>query len=56
MLTYSYKAKNISGNEYSGQIQAESRREVAALLKQKGLFLFKVDRQNKLFAVFSPAL
>ncbi|MHC4396857.1 MAG: type II secretion system F family protein [Planctomycetota bacterium] len=53
MLTYSYKAKNISGNELSGQIQAQSRNEVVAALKQKGLFLLKVVPQNRLSAAFA---
>jgi len=56
MLTFSYKAKNISGNELSGQIQAESRNEVIASLKQKGLFLLKVEPQNRLSLILkSPA-
>jgi len=56
MLTFSYKAKNISGNEFSGQIQAESRNDVIASLKQKGLFLLKVEPQNKLSLILkSPA-
>jgi type IV pilus assembly protein PilC len=53
MLTYSYKAKTISGSELAGQIQAKSRNEVVAALKQKGLFLLKVEPQNRLSAVFA---
>ena len=53
MLTYSYKAKNISGSELFGRIQARSRNEVVAALKQKGLFLLKVEPQNRLSAVFA---
>ena len=53
MLTYSYKAKNISGGEFSGQIQAKSRNEVIAALKQKGLFLLKVEPLNRLSAIFA---
>ena len=53
MLTYSYKAKNISGNELTGQLQARSRNEVVAALKQKGLFLLKVEPQNRLSAILS---
>ena len=53
MLTYSYKAKNISGNGLFGQIQAKSRNEVVTALKQKGLFLLKVAPQNRLSAVFT---
>ncbi|MHC4738826.1 MAG: type II secretion system F family protein [Planctomycetota bacterium] len=53
MLTYSYKAKNISGNELFGQIQAKNRNEVVAALKQKGLFLLKVAPQNRLSAAFA---
>ena len=53
MLTYSYKAKNISGTELTGQLQAKSRNEVVAALKQKGLFLLKVEPQNRLSAVFA---
>jgi type IV pilus assembly protein PilC len=53
MLTYSYKAKNIGGNELSGQMQAKSRNEVVAALKEKGLFLLKVEPQSKVSAVFS---
>ena len=55
MLTYSYKAKNISGNELFGQIQAQSRNEVVASLKQKGLFLLKVAPQNRLSVVFASS-
>jgi type II secretory pathway component PulF len=51
MLTYSYKAKNISGIELSGRLQAQSRSEVVAALKRKGLFLLKVEPQNRLFAI-----
>ena len=47
MLTYSYKAKSIGGGEFSGQLQAKSRSEVVAVLKQKGLFLLKVEPQNR---------
>ena len=53
MLTYSYKAKNISGSELSGQFQAKSRNEVVAALKQKGLFLLKVEPLSRLSAVFA---
>ena len=53
MITYSYKAKNISGNELSGQIQGQSRHDVVTVLKQKGLFLLKVEAQSKLFATFT---
>ena len=53
MLTYSYKAKNISGEELSGQLQAQSRAEVVATLKQKGLFLLKVEPLGRFSAVFA---
>jgi type IV pilus assembly protein PilC len=53
MLTYSYKAKNISGEELSGQLQAQSRAEVVGKLKQKGLFLLKVEPQSRFSAVFA---
>jgi len=53
MLTYSYKAKNISGTEFAGQLQARSRNEVVATLKQKGIFLLKVEPQNRLAAILS---
>ena len=53
MLTYSYNAKNINGSELTGQLQAQSRHEVIALLKQKGLFLLKVEPQNKFSAILT---
>ena len=53
MLTYSYKAKTITGTELTGQLQARSRNEVVAALKQKGLFLLKVESQNRLSAILS---
>ena len=46
MLTYIYKAKNISGVELSGRMQGKSRQEVVTALKQKGLFLLKVESEN----------
>jgi type II secretory pathway component PulF len=52
MNTYFYKAKNVGGNEFSGQMQANSRSDVVAALKQKGLFLLKVEPQNRFSAVF----
>ncbi len=53
MFTYSYTAKNISGSELSGQLQAKGRNEVVAALKQKGLFLLKVEPQNRFSAIFA---
>jgi len=53
MLTYSYKAKNISGNELFGQLQGKTRNEVVAALKQKGLFLLKVEPQSRFSAIFA---
>lgn len=53
MLIYSYKAKNISGSEFSGQLQAKNRNEVIAALKQKGLFLLKVEPLNRISAIFA---
>ena len=53
MFTYTYRAKNISGNELTGQLQAKSRNDVVAALKQKGLFLLKVEPQSKLSAIFA---
>ena len=53
MLTYSYKAKNISGNELSGQMQGKTRQEVVAALKQKGRFLLKVEARNIFTTVFA---
>ncbi len=53
MNTYIYKAKNAGGNEFSGQMQANSRSDVVAALKQKGLFLLKVEPQNRFSAVFA---
>ena len=55
MFTYSYKAKNISGNELAGQIQAKSRLEVITALKQKGFFLLKVEPQSRLSAIFASS-
>lgn len=53
MLTYSYKAKNINGNELSGQIQGKNRADVITALKQKGLFLLTVEPQSKFSAIFA---
>lgn len=53
MLTYSYKAKNIGGEELSGQVQGENRQEVIAALKQKGLFLLKVEPEGRFSSVFA---
>ena len=53
MFTYSYKARNFSGSELSGQLQAQSRSEVVTALKQKGLFLLTVEPQSKLSALFT---
>lgn len=53
MLTYSYKAKNISGAEFTGQLQAKSRSEVVATLKRKGLFLLTVEPQSRFATILS---
>lgn len=53
MLTYSYKAKNISGIELTGQLQAKSRNEVVAALKRKGLFLLTVEPQSRFATILS---
>jgi type II secretory pathway component PulF len=56
MLTYTYEAKNISGNELVGQIQGKSRQEAAATLKQKGLYLLKIEPQSRLSAIFASGM
>lgn len=47
MSIYTYKAKNISGSELSGQLQAENRSEVISALKQKGFFLLEVELKSR---------
>lgn len=53
MFTYNYQAKNINGIEFSGQVPASNRQEVISILKRKGLYLFRVESQNRLSGIFS---
>lgn len=53
MLTYTYKAKNIGGNEFSGQMQGASRREVIVALKQKGFYILAIEPLSKASALFA---
>ena len=56
MLTYSYQAKNINGNELSGQIQGQDRQEVVVALKRKGFFLLRVELQSRFSAAFASGV
>jgi type IV pilus assembly protein PilC len=53
MYTYNYQARNMSGEMLSGQTQAQDLHAAVASLKQKGLFLLRMEPQNQLLAYFS---
>lgn len=53
MLTYNYTAKNISGKNLSGQIQAHDRQSAIRALKQKSYYLLSVRPQHRIEAFFN---
>ena len=46
MAQYRYKARSLAGEEKTGVIAAESPQQVAALLRQDGFFLTKVEEEK----------
>ena len=46
-MRYTYVARNAQGKEQRGVIEAESREEALRLLREKGLYPFKVQEAKK---------
>ncbi len=53
MLTFQYKAKNISGKVFTGQLPAQHRATAVTALRQKNFFPLTVERQTRLAAIFN---
>jgi len=45
MPSYSYKAKNLKGEEETGTLEAKNRAQLARILRQKGYFLIEAEEE-----------
>ena len=48
MPTFFYKAKNYEGKSIQGELEGDTKEQVIARLRERGLFITAIEKENRL--------